>query len=108
MFRHDYLNADMRIETTMETETQMVTEPRTYNSKGCGQPGEYIIAPPYFFLKEDAQNLYGDKGKLVDRDNRWRTYVLVTRLRCEEACLWLVLHVCRQLMIKTLCHFCRK
>ena len=67
-FRHDYLNADMRIETTMETQTQMVTEPQAYNCKGCGQLGEYIIAPPYFFFNQGTQNLYGDKGKLVDRD----------------------------------------
>ena len=82
----------MRIETTMETQTQMVTEPQAYNSKGCGQLGEYIIAPPYFFFNQGTQNLYGDKGKLVDRDKIWPTYMLVMRL-----CRWLVLHVCRQL-----------
>jgi hypothetical protein len=66
----------MRIETTMtanDPET-VVQAARSYNSKMCGQPGEYIIAPPQFFLdSNDATvNKYGDPGKQAMSRNEER------------------------------------
>lgn len=64
--RHNYLNADMRIETTKNEAQSLIQPARSYNSKMCGQPGEYIIAPPQFFLDVNGATVakYGDKGKL--------------------------------------------
>ncbi|XP_046639085.1 calcium-activated chloride channel regulator 3A-1-like [Daphnia pulicaria] len=66
---YNYLNADMRIETTMtanDPET-VVQAARSYNSKMCGQPGEYIIAPPQFFLNSNGATVkkYGDPAKVM-------------------------------------------
>ncbi len=74
--RYNYLNADMRIETTMtanDPET-VVQAARSYNSKMCGQPGEYIIAPPQFFLNSNGATVkkYGDPGKQAMSRNEER------------------------------------
>ena len=63
-WRFNYLNADMRIEATMQDDVTPVDNPRTKNSKLCGQPGEYMIIPPRFFYDPSgiAKAKYGDKG----------------------------------------------
>jgi len=57
----------MRIETTLTASDPelVVEEARSYNSKLCGHPGEYIIAPPQFFLDINGAitKKYGDLGK---------------------------------------------
>lgn len=69
----------MRIETTLTaTEPEAVIQPaRSHSSKICGQPGEYIIAPPQFFLDANGETVakYGDKGKL------WEAIVNLLGLR---------------------------
>ncbi len=59
------MNADMRIETTLTADELVIEAGRSYNSKMCGQPGEYMIAPPQFFLDINGSTVekYGDKGK---------------------------------------------
>lgn len=64
--RLTYANADMRLEETIDVDENLVTTPRTKNSKPCGQPGEYIILPPQFFIDKDNSYTaaYGDKGAI--------------------------------------------
>ena len=60
-----YVNADVRIEETLQDdEMTLVRSPRTQQSKPCGQPGEYIIVPPQFFLNADQSTTkeFGDPG----------------------------------------------
>jgi hypothetical protein len=68
---HNYLNADIRIETTLTANDpeSVIKAARSYNSKMCGQPGEYMIAPPQFFLDIDGSTVekYGDKGKQMSK-----------------------------------------
>ncbi|XP_057366133.2 calcium-activated chloride channel regulator 3A-1-like [Daphnia carinata] len=67
--KHNYLNADMRIETTKNSNDpeSLIESARSYSSKMCGQPGEYIIAPPQFFLDVNGATVakYGDKAKVI-------------------------------------------
>ena len=50
----------------MDDDVTPVTTARTKNSKPCGQPGEYIILPPSFFLNiAGTEALYGDLGKHI-------------------------------------------
>ena len=59
----------MRIETTLTANEpeSLIEAARSYNSKTCGQPGEYMVVPPQFFLDINGtiSAKYGDKGKQV-------------------------------------------
>lgn len=47
----------------MDENEMPMQEVLTKNSKMCGQPGEFILVPPSFFVSPDAVAKYGDKGK---------------------------------------------
>jgi len=70
-----YVNADVRIEETLQDdEMTLVRSPRTQQSKPCGQPGEYIIVPPQFFLNADQSTTkeFGDPAKVLIHE--WAHY----------------------------------
>lgn len=52
----------MRIEKTVK-DSITIDKIRTYNSKMCGKPGEYIIAPPQLFLNSSYSNKFGEIRK---------------------------------------------
>lgn len=59
------MNADIRVEDTLQDDNTYLMAPRTHHSKPCGFSGEYIIVPPQFFQNEgnSTTNTYGDVGK---------------------------------------------